>query len=74
MKKNMGSANRIIRISLAVTVAVLWYTNVISATVAIVLLVLAGIFVLTSLIGFCPLYSLLGMNTCLAKGNQGRSL
>jgi hypothetical protein len=72
MKKNMGSADRIIRISLAIAVAVLWYTNVISGTVAIVIMVLAGIFVLTSFVGFCPLYALLGMNTCPQIGNQSK--
>jgi fatty acid desaturase len=72
MKKNMGSADRIIRILLAVTVAILWYANVLSGTVAIVLLVLAGIFILTSFVGFCPLYALLGMNTCPRRSNQSR--
>jgi fatty acid desaturase len=67
MKKNMGSADRIIRIILAAVVAVLYFTNVITGTLAIVLLVIAGIFVLTSFISFCPLYALVGLNTCPAK-------
>lgn len=68
----MGSADRLIRILLAVTVAVLWYTNIISGTAALILLVLAGIFILTSFVGFCPLYALLGMNTCPRRSNQTR--
>lgn len=64
MKTNMGTADRIIRLLVAVAVAVLYFMNVISGTVAIVLLVLAGVFVLTSVIGFCPLYLPLGINTC----------
>ncbi|MBW8361207.1 MAG: DUF2892 domain-containing protein [Kaistella sp.] len=64
MKKNMGSTDKIIRILIAVLIAVLFFTNVISGTLGIVLLVLAGVFVLTSLISFCPLYALFGMNTC----------
>ncbi len=56
MKKNMGAVDKIIRIVLAVIVAVLYFTHVISGTLAIVLLVIAGIFILTSLISFCPLY------------------
>lgn len=56
MKKNMGSVDRIIRIILAVVVAVLYFTNQISGTAAIILGILAIIFLLTSLVGFCPLY------------------
>ena len=64
MKKNMGSADRIIRLIIAAVIAVLFFTNVISGTLGIVLLVLAGVFVLTSLISFCPLYTLVGISTC----------
>ncbi len=67
MKKNMGSADRIIRFILAAIVAVLYFTNIITGTLGIVLLVVAGIFVLTSLISFCPLYALVGLNTCPSK-------
>lgn len=63
MKKNMGTIDKVIRILVAVVVVVLYFTNVISGTLGIILLVLAGIFVLTSLIGFCPLYMPLGLNT-----------
>jgi hypothetical protein len=64
MKKNMGSADRIIRIIIAAVIAVLFFTNVISGTLGIILLVLAGVFVLTSMISFCPLYTLVGASTC----------
>ena len=67
MKKNMGSADRIIRILLAVVVSVLYFTNTITGTLGIVLLVLSGIFLVTSLVSFCPLYTLIGLNTCPAK-------
>lgn len=63
MKPNMGTTDKIIRIALAALVAILYFTNVITGTLGIVLLVLAGVFVLTSFISFCPLYPLLGMNT-----------
>jgi len=63
MKTNMGTADKIIRIAIAVLVAVLYFTGVISGTLVIVLLVLAGVFVLTSLISFCPLYLPFGLNT-----------
>lgn len=64
MKKNMGSADRIIRLIIAAVIAVLFFTNVVSGTLGIVLLVAAGVFALTSLISFCPLYPLVGINTC----------
>jgi len=63
MKKNMGSADKIIRILLAIIIGVLYYTNVINGTIAIVLGALAVVFVLTSFIGFCPLYMSLGIKT-----------
>ena len=64
MKKNMGNIDKIIRILVAIVIAVLFFANVISGTLGIVLLVFAGVFVLTSLISFCPLYTLVGINTC----------
>lgn len=67
MKKNMGSADRIIRFFVAVIVAALYFTDVISGTLGIVLLVLAAVFLLTSLISFCPLYAPFGLSTCPMK-------
>jgi fatty acid desaturase len=67
MKKNMGTADRVIRILLAVVMAVLYFTNTITGTFGIVLLVLAGVFLVTSLVSFCPLYTLVGLNTCPAN-------
>ncbi|MGB5666606.1 MAG: DUF2892 domain-containing protein [Maribacter sp.] len=64
MKKNMGSADRIIRFMVAAIVGVLYFTNVISGTLGIVLLVLAAIFLITSFISFCPLYAPFGLSTC----------
>lgn len=67
MKKNMGSIDRIIRIILAAVFAVLYFTHTVSGTLGIVLLVLGGVFLFTSVISFCPLYALVGLNTCPAK-------
>ncbi len=53
----MGKADRILRILLAVVVAILYFTEAISGTAAIILLILAGILILTSFVGFCPLYA-----------------
>ena len=64
MTKNMGTIDRLSRTIMAVVVAVLFFTDVISGTLGIVLLAFATIFVLTSLISFCPLYTLFGIKTC----------
>lgn len=63
MKKNMGSADRIIRMIIAAIVVTLYITNVISGALGIILLILAGIFVLTSMISTCPLYMPFGIST-----------
>ncbi len=67
MKKNMGSADRIIRILIAAVFAVLYFTGTVSGTLGLVLLILGAVFVLTSLVSFCPLYAIFGMNTCATK-------
>lgn len=67
MTINMGKADRLIRPLLAVVFIALYVTGVVSGTLAIVLLVLATIFLLTSLVGFCPLYRVLGLSTCPVK-------
>ncbi|MEN9523477.1 MAG: hypothetical protein RL065_1854 [Bacteroidota bacterium] len=64
MKKNMGTADKIIRIIIAAIIAGLYFGHIISGTLAIVLLVLATIFILTSFISFCPLYAPFGISTC----------
>jgi hypothetical protein len=69
MKKNMGSADRIIRVILAALVVVLYLTNVISGTVALVLLALAAVFILTSTISVCPLYLPFGISTLKKKSS-----
>ena len=63
MKKNMGNLDRIMRILIAAIVIGLYFAQVISGVLAIVLLVLSGIFILTGFIGFCPLYLPFGINT-----------
>ena len=67
MKKNMGNADRFIRIFVAVIFAILYLTNTITGTLGIVLLALAIIFLLTSFISICPLYTVIGVNTCGRK-------
>lgn len=64
MKKNMGTADRVIRIIIATIIGILFFKEVITGTLGIILLVLSAVFVLTSLISFCPLYELFGIKTC----------
>ena len=63
MKKNMGTIDKVIRILIAVVIAILFFTNVVAGTLGIVLLVLALVLVITSFISFCPLYFPFGINT-----------
>lgn len=63
MKANMGNLDKAVRIIAAVIIVALYYTNQISGTAAIVLLLVAGIFILTSFISFCPLYYPFGIST-----------
>ncbi|UCD60832.1 MAG: DUF2892 domain-containing protein [Flavobacteriaceae bacterium] len=64
MKKNMGSTDRVIRFILAAIFIVLHFTNTVTGIWGIVLLVLAAVFILTSLVSFCPLYVPFGLSTC----------
>ncbi len=64
MKKNMGSVDKAVRIVVAVIIAFLFYNGTIAGTLGIVLMVLAAVFVLTSFISFCPLYTIFGIKTC----------
>lgn len=67
MKKNIGNMDRIIRIVLAAILAGLYFGGIVQGTLGIILVVLAVVFTLTAAIGFCPLYTLVGLNTCPAK-------
>jgi hypothetical protein len=63
MKPNMGTTDKVARIFAAVVILVLYFTDQISGTAAIVLLILSGIFILTSFLSFCPLYLPFGIST-----------
>jgi hypothetical protein len=67
MVKNMGTADKIIRVIIAAIISVLFFYNILTGTIGIILLVMAGIFVLTSLVSFCPLYTVFGIKTCATK-------
>ncbi len=63
----MGSADKGIRVAIAIVIALLYYFNVIEGILAYILMAFAIIFLLTSFVSFCPLYTLFGMNTCKIK-------
>lgn len=67
MKKNMGGADKVIRLVVALIIVIAFFQGVISGTLGYVLLVVASIFTVTSLISFCPLYTIFGLNTCANK-------
>lgn len=71
MKKNMGAADRLIRVLIAAAIGYLYYDGIITGTLGIVLLVAAGVFLLTSLVSFCPLYAPFGIRTCALKEKNG---
>lgn len=63
MTKNMGTADRIIRFLFAAVVAALYFGNIISGTLALILGILAVVFLITSFVGFCPLYAPFKLST-----------
>ncbi|MEZ5197027.1 MAG: DUF2892 domain-containing protein [Bacteroidales bacterium] len=67
MKANMGSTDRIIRIIIAIVIGILYFTNVITGTLATVLLIVGIVMLLTSLISVCPAYLPFGLSTICKK-------
>ena len=67
MKKNMGTVDKVIRILVAVVFVILYFAQVVTGTVGVILLILAAVFVLTSTISFCPLYWPFGISTDTKK-------
>lgn len=67
MKRNMGRIDKIVRFTIVVIIALLVYYEVVGAALSYILLTVAAVFLLTSLTGFCPLYGLLGINSCKRK-------
>jgi len=67
MKKNMGKTDKIIRSLVAILIAILFFTNILTGTLGVILLIIAAVFLLTSFISFCPLYAPFGITTCQKK-------
>jgi hypothetical protein len=64
MKKNLGSADKLARLLIAIGLIVLFYTEVLTGTLGIIALVLALVLALTSMVSFCPIYALFGLSSC----------
>jgi len=60
----MGTMDKVIRVSIAVIFIVLYFANIVTGTIGIILLVLAGALFFTSIVSFCSLYTILGITTC----------
>lgn len=67
MKANMGSLDKVIRILMAIVFAMLYVTKIVEGKLGVILLILGGVFLLTSVINFCPLYTIFGLNTSKKK-------
>lgn len=67
MKKNMGAMDKWVRVIIALIITILYFTDIIQGTLGYVLIALALIFLLTSVISFCPLYAPFKINTCKKK-------
>jgi hypothetical protein len=67
MKKNMGKTDKLIRVTLGLIFIALYFSGTVTGTLGIVLVILGAVFILTSAMSFCPLYTLVGINTCAVK-------
>ena len=70
MKKNMGTLDRVLRVIVSVTLAILYFTDIITGTLGLIVFIFACVMFLTSLVGNCPPYTLMGINTCKMKPKE----
>jgi len=70
MKTNMGSTDKMVRLLIAALFVGLYATDTITGIMGIILLILAGVFILTSFMSFCPIYTIFGYSTCASKGKE----
>ena len=67
MKTNVGSIDRVLRVLIAVAASILYFTETVEGTLGYIVLAVGAIMLLTALIGFCPIYSIVGLSTCKTK-------
>ena len=71
MQRNMSKADQLIRGVIAATIAGLYFANLLTGTLGLILIVFAGVFLVTSYISFCPLYALFGIQSCKHHHHTG---
>ncbi len=71
MKRNMGAVDKLVRLVVALLIIIAYYQEIVTGVFGIILLIVGGIFVLTSLVSVCPLYSIFGIKTCQLKKEKG---
>jgi hypothetical protein len=64
MKKNVGQIDKIVRIVSALIMLTFYFTGLLEGTLGLLSLIISVVFLLTAIVGFCPLYRLIGLNTC----------
>lgn len=69
----MGMADRVMRIAITIAIVTLYLAGMITGIAAILLLILAAVFLVTGFVGVCPLYRLLHINTCRRKTTTGNA-
>lgn len=67
MKKNMGAVDKLVRLVVALLLILSYFQELVSGVLGVVFLVVAGIFILTSLVSVCPIYSIFGISSCPVK-------
>lgn len=70
MKKNMGGVDKLVRLVVALLMVIAYFGGFVEGTLGVVLLVVAAVFVLTSMVSFCPLYTMFGINSCPSKTKE----
>lgn len=70
MKTNVGNIDRVLRIAVSVVLVVLFFMDILTGVLGYIGLGVAGVFTLTALVGFCPIYALVGLSTCPVKKAQ----
>ncbi len=70
MKKNIGSIDKIIRVFVALVLGALYFTGTVSGIAGIIFLLVAGVFLITSVASWCPIYSSFGLSTFKSKAQK----
>jgi hypothetical protein len=67
MKSNIGFVDKTLRVIIAFAFSALYFTQTVQGAFGILLLTIGGVLIFTSILGFCPLYKIIGISTCKVK-------